>query len=72
MSWNPAIELDGAWHPDKRMAFHTEYEAREAARRMFQNWSYATGFTVVESDQSPNFAWRNGEAVAIITQGAEE
>lgn len=67
MSWKPQIEVDGTWNQNN-LAFQTEDEARSSAKRTFQNWSLATGYRAVESTQEPNYAWRNGEMVAIASK----
>lgn len=66
MSFKPSVSTDGgATFNENNLAFATREEAELSARDLMARWMLVTDWRVIESDQSVNYAIKDGVLEAV-------
>jgi hypothetical protein len=66
MSYKAEVQVKGEgerWH-DNALRFATKEEATLYAKDLYSRWTLTTAYRATESEDSVNYAWIDGKAVA--------
>jgi hypothetical protein len=64
MSWKPQVYVDGQWSSNQ-LVFATHEEAARYAHDLFLRWTLTTDHRAIESDETPNYRFENGQLHAL-------